>query len=121
MFQRYDRNNTPATQRLCDLTLSMIGGTGKTRPNPSFPHPGCTMKTKAAETRVVMNWAIDLVNRCLDIAMGDEVLAAGKTPPSSVGELLLNNNPGSLVVETGMESGTAVRHSAGGRPETPER
>ena len=59
----------PHSRRFTDLTVSLLGG--------KLAQRGCAMKTKAAETQIVVEWAIDLVRRCPDIPLGDDVMAPG--------------------------------------------
>lgn len=77
LFEWFDRTGVPTSKRLSDVTCSMIGHKDKQQREAGLPHSGCAMKTKAAETDVVMQWAVDLVRRYPDIPLGDEVLAAG--------------------------------------------
>ena len=76
MYDWFDRAEVPTSRRLSDLTISMLGGKD-TKLDRGMPHPGCAMKTKAAETQIVFELAIDLVRRYPDIPLGDDVMAAG--------------------------------------------
>ena len=78
LFSWYNETQVPHARRLNDFTLSMIGHSAGIQMGECMPHPGCAMKTKAAETAVIMDWAIDLVRKYQDgLTLGAELLVAG--------------------------------------------
>ena len=79
MFEFFERKGIPAARRLGDFTATMIGTPLNCQMGPTaLPHPGCGMKTKAAETMIVMDWAIDLLDRYTGIPLHAEMKVAGK-------------------------------------------
>ena len=75
---RYFRLNSTlvAGVRIGDLTLSMLGS--DSRSNAQEPHPGSSMPTKAAETRVLMSWALAVLRTLGHAAPHrDALIAAG--------------------------------------------
>ena len=85
LFSWYDDKGISAERRLGDLTMTMIGddmgcGIGA----EALPHPGCAMKSKAAETQVLFEWALDLLLEYTDIPCHAEMLAAGRALKSWV-------------------------------------
>jgi hypothetical protein len=76
----YDQNKTPAERRLGELTASMLGspmgcGTGA----DSMPHPGCTMKSKAAETHLLAEFALDMLRETPDLSLQEDLVHAGES------------------------------------------
>ena len=47
----------PHNRRICDLTVPMLGARKDAGPDPPDLHPGDTMKTKAAETHMMLRFA----------------------------------------------------------------
>ena len=63
----------------------------------ALPHPGCVMKTKAAETMIVVDWAIDLLDRYTGIPFHAEMKAAGKALQKWMN--IIRSSPTNLSVE----------------------
>ena len=58
LFAWYVEDNVPADRQLGDFTLSMLGNACGCAPGQDICHPGCSMRTKAAETLDFVPWAI---------------------------------------------------------------
>eukprot|EP00969_Alexandrium_andersonii_P296810 13116088-Alexandrium_andersonii.AAC.1 len=77
LFEWFRDSGIPHEKRVSDLTLKMLGHDDHTL-DPSELHPGCMLKTKAAETSVLMEWAIDLLAKYRDhVEYFDELRAGG--------------------------------------------
>jgi hypothetical protein len=63
LLEWYAEVGMHADRRLSDLTLSMLGDSAGYHGDEDIPHPGCGMKTKAAESGDLMVWAIALLDR----------------------------------------------------------
>ena len=78
LFAWYQTRGVPAEKRLGDLTLAMLGPSlGHGFGDLENPHPGCMAKSKAAETAMLMDWAIDLLRDYEGVPYRSELLAAG--------------------------------------------
>jgi hypothetical protein len=71
-------NGVPAQSRLSDLTLSMIGERRKATGHADNLHPGSTMKTKAAETVIIMQWALHWIEKHPLKYFRSDMVKAGK-------------------------------------------
>lgn len=67
LFLWYDEHGVPPNMRLNDFNVKMIG-----------PAPHYDLKTKAAETGVLVPWAISLCRKYMDIRGAGPLLAAGE-------------------------------------------
>ena len=54
-------HQTPHDKRLSELTLAMLGDRRGCELGGQVPHPGCAMKTKAAETGNLLPWALQIL------------------------------------------------------------
>jgi hypothetical protein len=62
----------PASRRIANITPAMLGDTA------DDPHPGGTLKLKAAEVRVAMSFAINLLGKHEEtVSLGKPLLQAG--------------------------------------------
>ena len=71
----------PQDRRIGDLTLVMIGDNRGCTVGDSHPHPGTIMKTKAAETGILFEWALDLLRSELgsQVPYRTDLLIAGRS------------------------------------------
>lgn len=77
LFEWYERRGIPAADRLGDLTIAMLGSPTDCTFNDGSYHRGCNMRTKAAETAMVLDWTMDLIRDYPRIHGQPELLAAG--------------------------------------------
>lgn len=61
MFTWFEQQNIPHDRRIGDLTLTMLGSREHCTVGGERPHPGTILKTKAAETGIIFEWAMALV------------------------------------------------------------
>lgn len=74
------RTGVPPRDRLNDWTLAMMGSDEGCLADPGTPHPGTLLKTKAAETGLVMRWALDILRSSPEaqgVPFRGELLQAG--------------------------------------------
>lgn len=80
LFEWYDEAAIPSDRRIGDFTVQMIGPDQNCRFGmPEDPHPRGIMKTKAAETGMMLEWSIHLLRTYASIPCRDELLAGGQS------------------------------------------
>lgn len=78
LFGWQEEVGIPAQDRLHDWTLPMMGSDEGCVAEPGKPHPGTVLKTKAAETGLVLRWAVALLDvHAAVVPHGAELLRAG--------------------------------------------
>ena len=78
LFEWLERCNIPHDRRIGDLTLAMLGEDKGCTFGGLTPRPGCMLKTKAAETGLLMEWAIQLLKDYPGAAFREELLVASE-------------------------------------------
>eukprot|EP00959_Pyramimonas_sp_CCMP1952_P457770 9475488-Pyramimonas_sp.AAC.1 len=79
MFEFFERAGIPHGDRLSDLTPKMLGELGDYEDNETNPHPGQPPKTKAYETWILLQFAVDLLKKHnADIPFGTDLRVAGE-------------------------------------------
>ena len=75
MFEHFLTQEVPPGRRLGDLTTKMLGNEAK----GLAAHPGCELKVKAAEVHVLMEWAMVLLQKHMQVVpFGPDLLVAGR-------------------------------------------
>jgi hypothetical protein len=78
LFEWLERCQIPQDRRIGDLTIAMLGEDKGCSFGGLTPHPGCMLKTKAAETGLLMEWGIQLLKGYTGAAFREELLVAGE-------------------------------------------
>ena len=78
MRQFFDDADIPHDRRIGDLTLTMLGDRRGCVVRGDYVHPGCVLKTKAAETSVLFQYALNLLESPLgaNVKYRNHLLAA---------------------------------------------
>ena len=76
----YETEGIPHDRRIGDLTVVMLGDKRGCTVRGSHPHPGTTMKTKAAETGILFEWSLSLLKSELGarVQHSDDLLKSGR-------------------------------------------
>jgi hypothetical protein len=79
LLKWFDEAGIPHNRRISDLTLQMLGDQDDFNIGGDLSHHGSSLKTKAAETSVLMDWEVTLLQyHGQRVASRDELLAGGK-------------------------------------------
>ena len=79
MLEYYAEAGIPPNRRIGDLTLTMLGERRGCVVRGDHPHPGTVLKTKAAETGIMFQWTLSLLQSPVGagVQLYDDLLISG--------------------------------------------